>query len=342
MSYHIVRPADHDGWLAERKKGLGSSDAGTLMGVSPFSTPLRLWRQRMGIDPPVKETDAMRDGHFYELAVTEYFAAVTKSVIDYTSVGDWLAVDDQREYLRVSPDRLFWPEGAPRTPENRLILEIKSTSKFVDPDNLPYYWLCQVQYQMGIMGIHMAAIAWLTSMPRLQMGHTWIKFNPAFFKTITDTLDHFWNHNILKGIEPEPMDPEDCKLLWPVSSVKDVPATDSDLEDCRHWRELSDEIEKLENEKTEVETRIKTSLTDGESLVFTDPETGKTTQIARYKSVNETVFDEETFQKENPDKYADYCLKTFDKAMFKEENKVLFNKYASTRKGARRFSVLLK
>ena len=53
MGYTIIRPASHDEWLRERLKGIGSSDAGTIMGASPFSTPLRLARRPVCLVPPV-------------------------------------------------------------------------------------------------------------------------------------------------------------------------------------------------------------------------------------------------------------------------------------------------
>ena len=33
MAYRVIRPATHEEWLDERKKGIGSSEAGTVMGV---------------------------------------------------------------------------------------------------------------------------------------------------------------------------------------------------------------------------------------------------------------------------------------------------------------------
>lgn len=341
MGYTIIRPASHDEWLRERLKGIGSSDAGTIMGASPFSTPLRLWRQRMGLDPPVKETQAMRNGHFLEPAVAEYFADATGAAIEYESEGDWMAVDDESPWLRVSPDRLFYPEGFEQTKENWCILEIKSTSKFVDPDNLPLYWLCQVQYQMGIMGIGLAAIAWITSQPRLEMGHTWVKFNPAFFETLTGAIDTFWNENVLKRIAPEPRDEKDASLLWPTSEEhKTVQATVKDIDNCRDYLLAVAEKDEAEKRVAELAAAIKISLADAEVMQTTEEETGRVITLARFKSVNETVFDEEKFKDENPDVYAQYLTQVFDKATFKDEAKNLFQKYSSKRKGSRRFSVL--
>ena len=42
MAYRVIRPATHQDWLDERKKGIGSSEAGTIMGVNLFDTPYKL------------------------------------------------------------------------------------------------------------------------------------------------------------------------------------------------------------------------------------------------------------------------------------------------------------
>ena len=342
MAYDIIRPASHEEWLAERQKGIGSSDAGTIMGISPFSSQLRLWRQRRGIDPPTPESPAMRNGHFLEPAVAEWFADTTRSTIDYSSEGDWLAADRDRPWLRVSPDRLFWPEGVEHTAANWCILEIKSTSKIVDPDDLPYYWVCQVQYQMGIMGITHAAIAWVTSEPRLDFGYAWIRFNPAFFETLTGAIDTFWKKNILGGEQPAAIDGRDASLLWPTSSDnKTVQATTADVDMCLKYTDLKKKKEELETELLRLEDDIKIRFADAEYLQATDPETGEVKTIARYKSINETVFQEEKLHEEEPDKYVKYLVEVFDKKTFKDDNADLFKRYSRKVKGARRFSVNL-
>lgn len=48
MSYKVIRPTTHEDWLAERSKGIGSSEAGTIMGVNKFDTAYRLWRRKTG------------------------------------------------------------------------------------------------------------------------------------------------------------------------------------------------------------------------------------------------------------------------------------------------------
>ncbi len=330
MSYTIVKPKDRDEWLVERQKGIGSSDAGTLMGVSPFSTPLKLWRLRLGIDPPIEETDAMRNGHYFESSTAQYFAAATNSFVDPDTADDWLAVSNEKPYLRVSPDRLFWNEGVEHKPENALILELKSTSKLVDPENLPPYWFCQVQYQMGVMGVPMAAIAWISAYPNLHFGHQWVPFNPNFYKMLVDKIDHFWNENIIKGVEPEPMTEQDADILWPkVNNANAVTATEEDKLLVEEYKELSERIKESEEELSKIAMQIKEKIQDNDSLVYQNTD-GTRHTLVTYRHNRKNIFDADRFRKEKPDMFKKYShsvldideLKSFDKKTWAEYNEV--------------------
>ena len=97
MSYKVIKTTSHEQWLDERKKGVGSSEAGTIMGVNHFDTPYKLWRRKTGIDLPVEQNEAMEMGHHLEPAVATLFAARTGAIIKKSSEGDWLAVDTKRD-----------------------------------------------------------------------------------------------------------------------------------------------------------------------------------------------------------------------------------------------------
>ena len=81
MSYRVIRPATHEEWLEERKRGIGSSDAGTIMGASPFQTPYGLYLLKMGRAEPVKESDAITRER---VADTIKQATITKTFKGYS------------------------------------------------------------------------------------------------------------------------------------------------------------------------------------------------------------------------------------------------------------------
>jgi putative phage-type endonuclease len=153
MAYRVIRPATHEEWLDERKKGIGSSEAGTIMGVNHFDTPYKLWRRKTGVDGPIASSEAMELGHHMEPAVVTMFAARTGAQVRKDSEGDWIAVDTVKDYLRVSPDRLFYEAGAKHTKRNLRILECKTTSslnlkRFKNGEYPEQYYVQAVHYML--------------------------------------------------------------------------------------------------------------------------------------------------------------------------------------------------
>lgn len=104
---------------------------------------------------------------------------------------------------------------------------------------------------------------------------------------------------------------------------------------------------RIYNELREVPSNALKPITDEHNatafvrinLFVNHPDTGEMTTIARFKSVNETVLDEDRLRDEEPEECAKYMRRFFDKKLFKEEDKDRFKRYSTNRKGARRFSV---
>ena len=315
MSYKVIKTTSHQQWLDERKKGVGSSEAGTIMGVNHFDTPYKLWRRKTGIDLPVEQNEAMEMGHHLEPAVATLFAARTGAIIKKSSEGDWLAVDTKREYLRVSPDRLYHYPGEKPTKSNQHILECKTTSVAVDKDDIPVYWYCQLQYQMGVMGVKKGAVAWISSYPRLNFDYKEIDFNPDFYKAMIDAIEQFWLINVKGGIAPEDIDGEDSLLRSPQATAGETLEADSEMmERYDAIKEIASTIKKLENTRTSLEDEIKIALGTAESLV--SPEGSV---IAQWKNTKDT--------------------RKFNAKAFQAAEPTMYNLYMETVPGSRRFTI---
>ena len=304
MSYTIIRPESHEAWLSERSKGIGSSEVGTIMGVNRFDTPYRLWRRKTDIDGPVESNEAMEMGHLLEPAVAQRFEEVTGQWVVKNSAGDWIAVDDERPWLRVSPDRVYIPKGAKRTRENWRILECKTTSQFVDPDNIPLYWRCQVQYQMGVLGIASSSIAWIsTAGGGFHFGYTEMDFNQGFYESMCAELDRFWIENVQGGVPPEDQDADDTLVRYPRSAEgKAAQADEETIAAWEHLHRVRDELSDLEGEKELLEDLLKRSMGDAELLMGHDG-----TVLSSWKSAKDVLrFDSKALQKAEPETYAKY------------------------------------
>lgn len=146
----MLSPEDH----AIRATGIGGSDVGAVVGLSPFKRPIDVYNEKIGDAPDVKENDAMYWGNELEPIVAEryrrdheirpacYVSPKTRAIVG-------------RKWQIVSADRLVLTSpGKLETAER--IVEIKTAGKwgalgFGDDgtDDLPPYYICQVAWYMS-------------------------------------------------------------------------------------------------------------------------------------------------------------------------------------------------
>ena len=72
----IVLPRNHAEWLQERKKGLGASDAGTIIGVNKWKSNVELWQEKVGLREPedISHKPYVQYGHDAEPHLRALFA----------------------------------------------------------------------------------------------------------------------------------------------------------------------------------------------------------------------------------------------------------------------------
>ena len=310
MSYTIIKPSNHDEWLLHRESGIGSSEVATILGLNPFDTPYKLWRRKVGLDKPIAENFAMRAGHYLEDAVSKFFEDETGKRIIKASAGDWLIANNDKPYLRVSPDRTYWIPNRKKTNKSKGIVECKTTQKTIESDDIPQHWFCQLQYQLGVAELEEGSIAWLTS--GRAFGYKDFTFDKDFFDFIVEFVDKFWIDNVLGKKEPMLINAEDVLLKNPRHVPgKQVQADFELISQYNDLKEIKSKIAELTTQKTELEDNIKMMLGDAEILTF-----GKDS-IATWKSGKTS--------------------KKFDEKRFAQENPELFNKYSYEAESTRRF-----
>ena len=334
MAYKIIRPESREAWLQEREKGIGSSEATTLMGVNHYEDRYRLFMRKTGQMPPKPASEQMELGHHLEPAVASRFAELTGAWIDPKSEGDWIAVDTKRDYLRVSPDRIWVPAGQEHKKENWRILECKTTGMSVDPEDIPSYWYCQLQYQMGVMGIQKGAIAWISSFPVFNAGYKEIEFNPSYFALIVQAIDEFWNGNILTGVAPEPEELEDLRVKY--SGKNQAPKGQSFVAD--DWMQadydellgIKSQMDLLKDRKKELEEELEKAVMGFAAILCKD---GETVLCTRVPKTPKPELNRELLKAEYPEAYDRFLEEqdaVFNETRFKKECRELYDQYLTT------------
>lgn len=324
--YRIIKPKNHDEWLKHRLAGIGSSDVGTIIGVNPYETPYQLWARRKGILPNKEENFLMKAGHYLEDAVSRFYADATGADIVKSSAGDWLVVDTEHDWRRVSPDRFYYPEGMKRSAKNKCILECKTTQMNIDIDALPRYWFCQLQYQLGVCGLEHGALAWLTQ--GRDFGYKEIDFNQDFFDWMMEVVDDFFIRYIQGDEEPPVSNVEDVKIKFPNSIAGKSVEVDKEVtfeneqgehvtmsvrEVCMKLREATDYANKFGKMKEHYQDVLKGYMCDAEYLVDDEKKV-----VASWKNNSTTrKFDSKRFAKDYPETFQMYSTEVTGARVFR-------------------------
>lgn len=281
-------------WLEARTHGIGASEVAAVVGLSPWETPYQLWRRKVGIDPPKEENFAMKAGHYLEEAVARFWADATGNEIIKQSQDDFMFVDEEKPFLRVSPDRTYWLQGATRNDDNKGILECKTTQLSVDADDLPKHWFCQVQMNLGVGGYTQGSLAWLTQ--GREFGYKDIALVPDFFAWLVEETEKFWVDYVQAKKEPPVTTVSDVLMKFNRhTGGKTIEASDEVFEAYTKLKEVRKEIDKLTDTKTELEDKIKVFFGDAEAVSYG----GQT--IATWKAPKPSMkFDAKAFQAAEP------------------------------------------
>ena len=292
-------------WLEARSLGIGASEVGTILGVNPWETPYQLWRRKKGLDAPKQENFAMKAGHYLEDAVSKFFSDETGAHIIQSSKDDFMYVNVDKPFLRVSPDRTFWREGVTHNEANKSILECKTTQMDIDSNEIPPYWYCQIQTNLGVAEKEDGALAWLCS--GRKFGYADIRFDPDFYDYIKEKLEQFWTDYIHGDQEPPATTLDDVMLKFPRSIGKAVEVNDEIMDSVNELRMIKSQLDELDKQKKACENAIKAYMADADTLCLAGTKDKNPSVIATWKTAKDSLkFNEELFASEHADLYKKY------------------------------------
>lgn len=182
-------------WLAERKTGIGSSDAAAVLGLSRYKSALAVWLDKVGQAQPEAMNDAMRWGLWLEPALATA----------YTERTGLAAVVPPRALYR-HPDR-FWQIASPdRLAEGRIV-ELKTAghrqaNEWGDEgtDEIPEPYLIQVQHQMSVLDLPRADVAVLIGGQDFRVYS--VARSEPLIERLTEIEGDFWEHVLRREAPP--------------------------------------------------------------------------------------------------------------------------------------------
>lgn len=206
--------APRDEWLAARRRGIGSSDASAVLGLSKWTSAYEVWCEKRGLLPPEPDNDATELGRLLEPIIVDRWAELHG--IQVRRAG--LMASRVRPWQLASVDRLASCGG---------IVEAKTLSWRVaeewEEGQTPDHAEVQVQHQLAVTGRDHAHVV------GLQDGRTWlertVQRDDVLIPDLNEIEAAFWAL-VQAGVEP-PIDgstatTEALNRRWPAQADAEV------------------------------------------------------------------------------------------------------------------------
>lgn len=245
VSFVDTSTFSHEQWLALRTTGIGGSDAGAIMGLNKYATPLTVYLAKKDF------------AHFTGNKATEWGNILEDPVRQKARMELGIEIETvpgmfrnkEHDFMTANFDGLVYIDGEKEIAGSVVRglggHEIKTsrTGDGFTVDEIPDSYYAQVQHYMAVTGISFFVLT-VFIFDRYEGRHYVIPRNDDFIKILIEQELNFWENNVLADVAPAPTGNEQEMDL-----VKSLPMAE---EIC-----LDDECEAWLAEKEVVDARIK-------------------------------------------------------------------------------------
>lgn len=298
--YEKIPTADmnNEEWLTLRKTGIGGSDAGSICGVNPFGSPMKVYHDKTSSGVEELDSEAVRQGHDLEDYVAQRFMEATgqkvrRSNFMYRSV--------ENPFMIADVDRLVIGEDAG--------LECKTasaynTDKWKD-GNIPLHYIMQCYHYMAVTG----KCTWYIAAVILGQQFTYRKlvWDDDLIAQLISVEKDFWENHVAAGVLPSPDGSDICSEVlnqYFHSARKGSTIRLEGFDDrLRRRAEIMEQIDRLQKEQNSIEQEVKLYMQDNEYA------TSDSYRVS-WSSVQSTRLDAKRMKEELPDIYRDYAVQS--------------------------------
>lgn len=261
--YADSRELTRDQWLAQRRQGLGGSDAGAIMGVHPYKGTFSVWADKLGKLPETEDSEAMRQGRDLEDYVARRF-----------SEKSGLRVRREYGMLRSLEHPFMVANIDRRIIGQRAGLECKTSRdiymKRYQNGDFPMEYYCQILHYLAVTGWekwHLAVLVFGTELLIFEIRREDVEDD---LEALIRAEKAFWKHYI-DGQEVPPPDGLEStgravSAVWPDSDGTRMEADDQAERDMLELAGIKEERKALEKRERALENVIKARMGNAEEL----------------------------------------------------------------------------
>ena len=245
--------SNREQFLLDRKLGIGGSDIAAIMGLSPYSTPLDVYRDKMNPEVVYEElTEDLKRGARVEKYILQEYSEVSGLEIE-TNLTPF--IHPEYPFMRGNIDA--------KVANQNVIVEAKSTKCPISlwEQGIPEYYRTQVAYYAMLSNAERVDVPVLFSNWQYACFTYWrdYEYEARIKKAVID----FWNNHIVAGIPPEPSTPAELQEVYPrIEDAKTIKA-DSDIrEKVNIWQETLLRRRELEKREEKLKIEIQSFMGD--------------------------------------------------------------------------------
>lgn len=282
-------------WLRMRKSGIGGSDAGAVCGLNPYSSEMKVFRDKTSEIIDIQDNEAVRQGQDLEEYVAGRFTEATGLKVQRSN---YMYRSKEHPFMIADIDRLVVGEDAG--------LECKTVSAYNadkwEDGNIPLHYIMQCYHYMAVTGRR----TWYIAAVILGRDFIYRKlvWEDDLIKQLIIMEENFWNNYVVKGIIPPPDGSKACDEVLEQyfhmsrkSSIIELAGFDEKL---NRREEILSDIAKLQAEQKRIEQEIKLYMKDNEVGISGN-------YRVTWSSVDTMRLDTKRMRQERPDIYNDYA-----------------------------------
>ena len=298
-----IKTTTHEEWLEERKKSLGGSDVGAVLGMNSYSSPYTVFAEKTGKLPPFEGNEWTRLGTDLEYYVADRFSEASglKVVKDNSTWRNY-----KYPHLHANIDRRV--VGMKAGVECKLTSELNA-KKYKNgefPDR--FYaqcveYLCVTEFEKWFLAVLIYGkglkIYQMTRIPNDKVPE-WceasVYVDDGEIEALAKATGDFWNNYVLTNTPPltdgSDSTTETLKTIYPESNgdTVNLMAFEDDLKQYKHLAQMEEDYKQMKNECANKIKAYMQEASRGESMNF---------KVTWSSSIRNT-FDHKKFAEDNP------------------------------------------